>query len=107
MPLDGGNSGQMVFRIKANLQDLAVGWLPDGRISHGGGMVVRFPRIWMLSGECRLKWSSGKFRFERAGGDQTLVRSVRFTFKSGKVESVKVELPDKKPEPQPEPEPKK
>ena len=73
MPLDGGNSGQMVFPIKANLQDLAVGWLLGARISHGGGMVVRFPRIWMLSGECRLKWSSGKFRFERAGGDQTLV----------------------------------
>ena len=36
------------------------------------------------------------------GGDQTLLRTVRFTFKSGQVESVKVELPDQKPKPEPE-----
>ena len=45
------------------------------------------------------------------GGDQTLLRNVRFTFKSGKVESVKVDKPNPKPKPepkpQPEPEPKK
>ena len=63
----------MVFWIKANLQDQAIGWLPDGHISHGGGMVVRFYRIRMLSEECRLKWSSGESRFGRVGGDQTLV----------------------------------
>ena len=38
-----------------------------------GGTVVRFSSIWMLSGEGRPKWSSGKSRFRRAGGDPTLV----------------------------------
>ena len=32
------------------------------------------------------------------GGNQTLLRNVRFTFQSGKVQSVKVELPDNKTE---------
>ncbi len=36
-------------------------------------MVVRFFRIWMSSGECRLKRSSGESRFRPAGGDPTLV----------------------------------
>jgi len=38
-----------------------------------GGAVVRLPRSWMSSGECQLKWSSGKSRFRRAGGNPTLV----------------------------------
>ena len=71
--LNGGKSGQMVFQMRADLQNQAIRWLPKGCISHGGGMVVRFSRIWMSSGECRLKWSSGKSRFRRAGGDPTLV----------------------------------
>ncbi len=31
-----------------------VGWLRKGCRSLGGGTVVRFSRIWMSSGECRL-----------------------------------------------------
>ncbi len=33
----------------------AIGWLQRGYSSHGGGTVVRIPRIWMSSGEGRLK----------------------------------------------------
>ena len=52
--LNVGKSGQMVFWIRFNLYDQDIAWLPDGHISHSDGMVVRFPQIWMLSGECRL-----------------------------------------------------
>ena len=40
-------------------------WVIDGDTiekgcsSLGGGMVVRFSRIWMSAGECRLKWFGG------------------------------------------------
>ena len=40
---------------RANLQNQAIGWLPKGCRSLGGGTVVRFPRIWSSSGECRFK----------------------------------------------------
>ena len=33
------------------------GWLQRGCSSLGGGTVVPFSRIWMASGECRLKGS--------------------------------------------------
>ncbi len=39
---------------RTDLQNQAVGWLPKGCRSLGRGTVVRFPRIWMSSVECRL-----------------------------------------------------
>ncbi len=48
-------TGQMAFQKRADLQNPAVGWLRKGCRSLGGGTVVRFPRIWMSSGECRFK----------------------------------------------------
>ncbi len=41
---------------EGNLQNQAIGWLRKGYRSLDGGTVVRFPRIWMSSGECRLRW---------------------------------------------------
>ena len=38
----------------ADYQNHAIGWLHRGYSSLGGGKVVRFPRIWMVYGECRL-----------------------------------------------------
>ena len=35
-------------------QNHAIGWLHRGYSSLGGGKVVRFPRIWMVYGECRI-----------------------------------------------------
>ena len=50
---------------RTDLQNQAVGWLPKGCRSLGRGTVVRFPRIWMSSGECWFKESeqllSGEF----------------------------------------------
>ena len=57
-------SEQMVFQERADLQHQVIGWLPKGCSSYGSGMVVRFSRIWI---------SSGEFRFRLAGGDPTLV----------------------------------
>ncbi len=37
--LNGGKSGQMAFRRRANLQNQAIGWLPKGCRSLGGGTV--------------------------------------------------------------------
>ena len=45
----------MAFRTRADLQNQAIGWLRKGYSSLGGGTVVRFPRVWMASGECRFK----------------------------------------------------
>ena len=45
----------MAFRTRADLQNQAIGWLRKGYSSLGGGTVVRFPRIWMSSGECRIE----------------------------------------------------
>ena len=53
--LNGGKLGQMAFQMTADLQNQAIGWLRKGYNSLGGGTVVRFPRFWMSSGECRLK----------------------------------------------------
>ena len=64
MRLNVGKSKQMVFQASAELRNQAIGWLPKGRSSYGSGMVVRFSRIWI---------SSGEFRFRLAGGDPTLV----------------------------------
>ncbi len=46
---------RMAFQARADVQNQAIGWLRKGCRSLGGGTVVRFPRIWMVSGECRLK----------------------------------------------------
>jgi hypothetical protein len=48
-------TGQMGFQTRADLQKRAFGWLRKECRSVGGGTVVRFPRNWMLSGECRIK----------------------------------------------------
>ena len=41
--LNGGKSGQMAFRTRANPQNQAIGWLRKGFSSLGGGTVVLFP----------------------------------------------------------------
>ncbi len=53
--LNGGKSEQMAFQPRADLQNQAIGWLRKGCSSLGSGKVVRFPQIWMSSGECRIK----------------------------------------------------
>ncbi len=53
--LNGGISGQMAFRTRADLQNRAIGLAAEGWSSLGGGPVVRFPRIWMSSGKCRFR----------------------------------------------------
>ena len=40
---------------RTDLQNQAIGWLRKRYRSLGGGTVVPFPRIWMSSGECRIK----------------------------------------------------
>ena len=45
----------MAFQARADYQNHAIGWLHRGYSSLGGGKVVRFPRIWMVYGECRIK----------------------------------------------------
>ena len=42
-------------RRSADYQNHAIGWLHRGYSSLGGGKAVRFPRIWMVYGECRLR----------------------------------------------------
>ena len=39
----------------ADLQNQTIGWLRKGCSSLVGGTLIRFPRIWMASGECRLR----------------------------------------------------
>ncbi len=46
------NIDRMAFQARADYQNQAIGWPRKGRSSHGGGTVVRFPRIWMPSGKC-------------------------------------------------------
>jgi hypothetical protein len=46
---------------EADLQNQAIRWLRKECSSLGGGRAVRFPRIWMSSGECRLKPSKYHF----------------------------------------------
>ncbi len=45
----------MAFQTRTDLQNQAIGWLRKECRSLGGGTVVRFPRIWIASGECRIK----------------------------------------------------
>ncbi len=52
--LDDGKTDRLAFQARADLQNLAIGWLQRGFSSLGGGTVVQFPRSWMSSGECRL-----------------------------------------------------
>ena len=55
MCLDGKRNDQMAFHALADYQNHVIGWLQWEQSSLGDGAVVRFPRIWMSSGECRLK----------------------------------------------------
>ena len=51
--LDGEKNDRVAFQARADYQNHAIGWLHRGYSSLGGGKVVRFPRIWMVYGECR------------------------------------------------------
>ena len=53
MCLDGEKNDRVAFQARADYQNHAIGWLQRGYSSLGGGKVVRFPRIWMVYGECR------------------------------------------------------
>ena len=55
MCLDGEKNDRVAFQARADYQNHAIGWLHRGYSSLGGGKVVRFPRIWMVYGECRVK----------------------------------------------------
>ena len=44
----------MAFHALADYQNHVIGWLQWEQSSLGDGAVVRFPRIWMSSGECRV-----------------------------------------------------
>ena len=55
MCLDGKRNDQMAFHALADYQNHVIGWLQWEQSSLGDGAVVRFPRIWMSSGECRFK----------------------------------------------------
>ena len=59
MCLDGKRNDQMAFHALADYQNHVIGWLQWEQSSLGDGAVVRFPRIWMSSGECRLSSSAG------------------------------------------------
>ncbi len=52
--MDGEKNDRMAFQARADCQNQAIGWLQRGYSSLGGGTVVRFPRIWMAPGECRI-----------------------------------------------------
>ena len=58
MCLDGEKNDRVAFQARADYQNHAIGWLHRGYSSLGGGKVVRFPRIWMVYGECRLRYSA-------------------------------------------------
>ena len=51
--LDGKRNDQMAFHALADYQNHVIGWLQWEQSALGDGAVVRFPRIWMSSGECR------------------------------------------------------
>ena len=59
MCLDGKRNDQMAFHALADYQNHVIGWLQWEQSSLGDGAVVRFPRIWMSSGECRLNQATG------------------------------------------------
>ena len=65
MCLDGERNDQMAFHALADYQNHVIGWLQWEQSSLGDGAVVRFPRIWMSSGECRLSsFDCGLTRFQ-------------------------------------------
>ena len=70
MCLDGEKNDRVAFQARADYQNHAIGWLHRGYSSLGGGKVVRFPRIWMVYGECRLKrdLSAGHYVYFWADG---------------------------------------
>jgi hypothetical protein len=53
----------------------AIGGLQRGYSSLGGGTLVRFPRIWMASGECRLNYSD-KFLMKKNSTTKILARLI-------------------------------
>ena len=75
MCLDGEKNDRVAFQARADYQNHAIGWLHRGYSSLGGGKVVRFPRIWMVYGECRLS------QFER-GWTKWLFRTAEELFAS-------------------------
>ena len=52
--LDGEKNDRMAFQARADYQNHAIGWLQRGYSPLGAGTVVRYPRIWKASGECRV-----------------------------------------------------
>ena len=48
----------MAFHALADYHNHVIGWLQWEQSPLGDGAVVRFPRIWMSSGECRLRPSN-------------------------------------------------
>ncbi len=87
--LNGEKSAQMAFQTRTNLQNQAIGWLRKGCSSLGGGMVVRFSRIWMSSGECRIKHiecgydRTGRDKRQAAGTDRLGQRAARRNVRAG------------------------
>ena len=84
MCLDGEKNDRVAFQARADYQNHAIGWLHRGYSSLGGGKVVRFPRIWVVYGECRLTdlqhpWR--RFR-ARAGLDDVRIHDLSHTFAS-------------------------
>ena len=45
----------MAFQARADSQNQAIGWLRKECSSLGGGKAIQILRMWMASGECRLK----------------------------------------------------
>ena len=68
--LKGEKNDQMAFQSRADLQNHAIGWLQRGYGSLGGGALVRFPRIWGLSGKCRIRTVVEILRFTGHGEKQ-------------------------------------
>ena len=76
----------MAFRTRADLQNQAIGWLRKGNSSLGGGTVVRFLRIWMSSGKCRVNCHCGMCRRMSGAAFLTHVHFLigAFTWTKGK-----------------------
>ena len=68
----------MAFHALADYQNHVIGWLQWEQSSLGDGAVVRFPRIWMSSGERRfilVRVGFGNALVSRAGGKVERLRS--------------------------------
>ena len=63
----------MAFHALADYQNHVIGWLQWEQSSLGDGAVVRFPRIWISSGECRLVQTS---RIREGGHDYESFQSL-------------------------------